>query len=122
MDAVSAALGATSNREAHKEYEKKMEAIRTCLSSVEASISRFENIIEECRMMEDEVRQTTEEMASQDQPNSGDEVTDVEMVDQEVVSQLKSSDLPAEASMGDQPLLASGVALCPLKRRRFSWE
>ena len=61
--------------------------------------------------MEDEVRQTAEEAASQDQPNSGDEATDVKMVDQEVVPQLKSSNSHMEASTGDQPLLASGGGL-----------
>ena len=50
-------------------------------------------------------------MASQDQPNSDNEVTDVEMVDQEVVSQLESSTPSTEASMGGQPLLASGGGL-----------
>ena len=106
MDTVSAALGATSLTEAHQELEKKLEAIRTSLRSVEASISRFENIIKECRMMEDEVRQTSEELASRDQPNSGSE--DVEMVDQEMVSQLEPSVLSMEANTEDQPVSASG--------------
>ena len=61
--------------------------------------------------MEDEVHQTTEEMASQDQPDSGDKVMDVEMVDQEVVSQLESSEPSTETSTEDQPLLASGDGL-----------
>ena len=58
-----------------------MVAIKTSLYSVEASISKFENVIKECRMVEDEVRQTAEEAASQDQPDSENKVTDVEMVD-----------------------------------------
>ena len=108
MDALSAALEAISDRRARKEPEKKMEAIRTSLHSVEASISKFENIIEECRMMEDEVHQTAEETASQDQPDSGNEVMkDVEMVDQEVVPRLESSDSHMEVSTEDQPPLAS---------------
>ena len=87
------------------EYDRKLEARRTSLSSVEATISRFENIIEECRMMENEVCQTTEEMASQERPNSGDE--DMEMVDQDTVSQLEPSAPSTEANTGDQPMLAS---------------
>ena len=105
MDAVSAALEATSHADARQEHERKLVVLRTSLSSIEASISRFENIIEECRMMEEEVRQTTEEMASQDQPNSDNE--DMEMVDQDMVSQPEPSAPSTEANMGDQPMLAS---------------
>ena len=69
LDAASMALGATSCAETRKEYEKKIEAIRTSLSSIEASIARFEDIIEECRMREEETRQSSEEVASRDQPD-----------------------------------------------------
>ena len=55
--------------------------------------------------MEDEVRQTTEEMASHNQPDSEDE--DVEMVDQDTVSQPEPSAPSTEANTGDQPMLAS---------------
>ena len=106
MDAVSKTLEATSNREACKEYEKKMEVLRTSLIAVEAAISRFENIIEECRMMEDDVRQAKEEAASGDQSDSREGAEDVEMVDQEVVSQLGSSNPHTEANIGTPPLLA----------------
>ena len=105
LDAASVALGATSRAETRKEYEKKIEAIRTSLSSIEASIARFEDIIEECRMKEEEVHQSSEEMASRDQPDSGDE--DVEMVDQDTVSQPRPSAPSMETNMGDQPMLAS---------------
>ena len=112
MDALSATLEDISNRRARKEPEKKMEAIRTSLPSVEASISKFENIIEECRMMEGKVCQTAEETASQDQPDSGNDVAeDVEMTDQEVVPQLESSDSHMEVSTEDQPPSASGGGL-----------
>ena len=52
--------------------------------------------------MEEEVHQTSDEMASHDQPNSGHE--DMEMVDQ--VSQPEPSVPSTEANTGDQPMLA----------------
>ena len=42
---------------------------------------------------------------------TGNEVTDVEMVDQEVVPPLESSDSHMEVSTEDQPPLASGGGL-----------
>ena len=105
MDAVSVALGAASDQATRKEHEEKLKALRTSLSSIEDSISKYENIIEECRMMEDEVRQDTTDMASQDPEN---EAMEVDEVTQEVASQSGSTDLPTEASMEDQPLLALG--------------
>ena len=54
--------------------------------------------------MEEEVHQSLEETASQDQPNSDE---DVEMAD-EMVPQPESSDPPPEVDTGDQMMSASG--------------
>ena len=65
---LTQSLEMVSNRRAQQENEKKLMAIRTSLVSIEASISKFENIIKECQMLEDEVHQTAEEVASENQP------------------------------------------------------
>ena len=110
LDAVSKALEAISDKRACKDHGKRLAAIQTSLGSVEASISKFENIIKECRMVEDEVCQI-EEAASQDQPDSGDEADDIEMADQEASHHLESSDSHMEASTEDQPLSATRGSL-----------
>ena len=120
LDAVSRAMEVTSDRRARKELEQRLTAIQTSLNGVEASISKFENCIKECRMVEEEVHRIEEE-ASQDQSNSGDEATDVEMADQEDSGRLESSDPHREVNTKDnlcQPWVRTPH---PLKKRRFSW-
>ena len=90
--------------------EQRLAVIQTSLNQVETSISKFENLIEECRIVEEEVCQIVEEEAhqgSQDQSNSGEEA-DVVMADQEEGSRLESSGPHMEANTEDNPLLASG--------------
>ena len=107
---MSVALEAASSSEACLEHERKLEVLRTSLSSIEAAISRFKNIIKECRMMEEEVCQSLEEMASQDQPDSNE---DVEMAD-EMVPRPESSDPPTEVDTGDQTMSTlGGVTVSP---------
>ena len=105
---MSRSLEVASDRRAHKELEQRLTAIQISLKAVEASISKFENLIEECRMVEEEVCQIEEEEASQDQPNSGEEATDVDMADQEDSGRPESSDPHVEVSTEDNPLSASG--------------
>ena len=57
-------------------------------------------------MLEDEVRQTAEEAASENQPKPED--WDVEMIDQEVVDHVVSSASRMETGTEDQPRSASG--------------
>ena len=67
MDAINKALEITSVGPARLEMEERSLAIHTSLSVVEKSIAKFENQIEESRMLEEEARPMEEE-ASQDQP------------------------------------------------------
>ena len=101
-------LGVTSDKRTHKELEQRLTVIQTSLNGVETSISKFENLIEECRMVEEEVHQIEEEEAHQDQSNSGEEATDIDMADQEESGHLESSDPHMEANTEDNPPLASG--------------
>ena len=56
FDAVSKTLEVTTDRRARKEMEWRLAAIQTSLNAVENSISKFENLIEDCRMVEEEAR------------------------------------------------------------------
>ena len=87
--------------------EERVHTIHTALLTVENSITKFENAIEECRILEDEARQVEEKEASQDQPGPKGEITDVKMVEQEELGDQKSSGPQVEADIEDHPLQAS---------------
>ena len=48
FDAVSKTLEVTTDGLAHKEMEQRLAAIQTSLTAVENSISKFENLLEDC--------------------------------------------------------------------------
>ena len=100
FDAVSKTLEVTTDGWARKEMEQRLAAIQTSLNAVENSISKFENLIEDCRMVEEE--------AHQDQSGSGVEAANVEMVDQEERGNPESSGPHMEADTEDNPPSASG--------------
>ena len=52
---MSRSLSVTSDRKTRKELEQRVTVIQTSLNAIEASISKFENLIEECRMVEEEI-------------------------------------------------------------------
>ena len=69
LDTVNKALEVTSAGPAHLKMEERLHAIHASLSVVEKSVTKFENLIEESRMLEDEAHQMEEEETSQDQPS-----------------------------------------------------
>ena len=100
FDAVSKTLEVTTDGQARKEMEQRLAAIQTSLNAVENSISKFENLIEDCRMVEEE--------AHQDQSGSGEEAANIEMVNQEEHGNSESSGPHMEADTEDNPPSASG--------------
>ena len=84
-----------------------MHTIHTALSTMEHSISKFENTLEECHILEDEAHQVEEEETSQDQPDPEGEIADVKMVDQEEHGDPESSGPQVEADTKDHPPQAS---------------
>ena len=107
LDAVTKALEVTPPGQSCLEMEERVHTIHTALSTVENSIAKFENAIEECCILEDEARQVEEEEASQDQPGPEGEIADVEMVDKEELGDPESSGLQVGADTEDHPLQAS---------------
>ena len=83
-----------------------MYLIHTALSAMENSVTKFENSIEECRMLEDEAHQMEEE-ASPDQPGPEEKIADVEVIDQEELGAPESSSPQVEANAKDPPPQAS---------------
>ena len=72
--------------------------IQTSLTTVERSIMRYENLIEDCRMQEEEANQ--EEISHEQE-----EVTDAEMVDEEERGDPEPSDPHGEADTEGPPSL-----------------
>ena len=93
-----------------REMEHRLNTLQTSLDAVERSITKFENLIAECRMQEEEVRCVEEDKACLEEEISQEqeqEVTDVEMADEEECCDPEPSGPHGEADTEDPPPLAS---------------
>ena len=83
-----------------REMEHRLNTLQTSLDTVERSIMRYENLIEDCQMQKEEA--CLEEEIPQEQ-----EVTDAEMVDEEERGDPEPSGPCGEADIEGSPPLAS---------------
>ena len=110
FDAMSEAMQMVTDAPSSREMEHRLSALQTSLTMVERSITRYENLIEDCRMQEEEACQ--EEISHEQE----EEVTNAEMVDEEERGDPEPSDSHGEADT-DGPLLWIPLAmLSPLRR------
>ena len=86
-----------------QEMEHRLSTLQTSLDVVERSITKYENLIEDCWMQEEEAR--LEEEISHDQEE--EEVTDAEMVDEEERGDPEPSGPCGEADTEGLPPLDS---------------
>ena len=86
-----------------REMEHQLNTLQTSLDKVERSIMRYEDLIEDCQMQEEEAH--LEEEISQEQEE--EEVTDAEMVDEEERGDPEPSAPHGEADTEGPPPLAS---------------
>ena len=125
FDAVSKTMEITTDGRAHKEMEQRLAALQTCLNAVENSITKFENLIEDCRMVEEELPQIEEDEACQEEEDEAhqeeeEETADVKMVDEEERDNPESSGPCMEADTKDIPLLvSSGDTVSPEEEAIF---
>ena len=78
-DATSEAMQMVTNRASGMELEHRLNSLQTSLTAIERAVTKYENILEDCRMQEEEAHQ--EEVISQEQEEEeGD--TDAEMVEE----------------------------------------
>ena len=104
-----------------REMEQRLNALQTSLNVVETSIMKFENLLEDCQMVEEEVRHIEEDEACQEEEvchleedkacqeeEEEEETADVEMVDEEERGDPMSSGPRMEADTEDIPPLVSG--------------
>ena len=94
----------TTDGRACKEMEQRLAALQTSLNVVENSITKFENLIEDCQMVEEELRRIEVDKAHQEE----EETADIEMVDEEEPDNPESSGPHMEANTEDIPPLVSG--------------
>ena len=82
-----------------RELEHRLSSLQTSLTMIEWAIMRYENIIEDCRMQEEEAHQ--EEEISHEQEE--EEVTDAEMVEEEEHGDAEPSGPQGVADTEDIP-------------------
>ena len=110
FDAMSKAMQVVTDAPSSWEMEHRLSSLQTSLTMVERSITRYENLIEDCRMQEEEA--CLEEETSHKQEE--EEVTDAEMVDEEERNDPEPSDPHGEAdTKGTPPLASTGDTVSP---------
>ena len=125
FDVVLKAMEVITNAPSHREMEHRLNTLQTSLSMVERSIAKFENLIEDCQMLEEEVcciekdeacleeeihQQEEEEIHQQEE----EEIADVQMVEEEELGDPESSGPHEEADTeGPPPLVSTRDAVSP---------
>ena len=110
FDATSEAMQVVTDAPSSREMEHRLSSLQTSLDVIERSMMRYENLIEDCRMQEEEACQ--EEKISHEQEE--EEVIDAEMVDEEERGDPEPSDPHGEADTeGPPPLDPMGNAVSP---------
>ena len=108
--AVSKTMEVITDAPSRREMEQRLNTLQTSLNVVEASIMKFENLIEDCRMVEEEVHCVEEDEARLEE----EEIADVEMVEEEERGDPESSGPCGEAETeGLPPLVSTGDAISP---------
>ena len=100
-----------------REMEQRLNTLQTSLSAVETSIMKFENLIEDCRMVEKKVCHIEEDEAHLEEEicqEEEEEITDVKMVKEEERGDPKSSGPCREVDTEDiPPLVSAGDTISP---------
>ena len=110
FDAMSEAMQVVADAPSSRELEYRLSSLQTSLTTMERSIMRYENIIEDCRMQEEEAHQEEETSHKQEK----EEVTDAEMVDEEERGDAEPTDPQGAADTEDiPPLDPAGDAVSP---------
>ena len=109
LDATSEAMQVVTDTASGRELEHRLRSLQTSLTAIERAIMRYENIIEDCRIQEEEAPQE-EEISHKHE----EEVTDAEMVEEEERGDAEPSGSQGEADTeGIPPLDLAGNAVSP---------
>ena len=101
----------------HREKEQRLNTLQTSLNTVETSIMKLKNLIEDCWMVKEEVRRIEEDKACREEKihqEEEEEIADVKMVEEEEHSDPESSGPCGEADTeGIPPLVSAGDTVSP---------
>ena len=107
---MSEAMQMVTNSTSSRELEHRLNSLQTSLTTIKQAITRYENILEDCRMQEEEACQ--EEVIFQEQEEEGD--SDAEMVEEGEHDDNEPSRPQGVASTEDTPPLdPTGDAVSP---------
>ena len=110
FDATSEAMQVVTNAASGRELEHRLNSLQTSLTTIEWAIMRYEDILEDCRMQEEEAHQ--EEEIFHEQEEEGD--TDAEMVEEGERGDAEPSGPQGAAGTEDiPPLDPTGDAVSP---------
>ena len=110
FDATLEAMQMVIDRASGTELEHRLNSLQTSLTAIEWAITKYENILEDCRMQEEEARQ--EEVTLPEQEEEGD--TDAKMVEEGERSDGEPSGPQGVAETEDPPpLVPAGDAVSP---------
>ena len=124
FDAMSKTMEVITDAPSHREMEHRLNTLQTSLNAVEASITKFKNLIEECQMLEEEVHCIEEDEAHLEEEicqeeeeeicQEEEEIANIEMAKEEEHSDPESSGPRGEANTeGLLPLVSAGDAISP---------
>ena len=99
FDATSEAMQMVTDGASGRQLEHRLSSLQTSLTAIERAITKYENILEDCRMQDEEARQ--EEVIFQEQEEEGD--TDTEMVEEGERSDGEPSGPQGAAGTEDTP-------------------
>ena len=109
FDAVSKTMEVITDGQSCREMEQRLNTLQTSLNVVETSTTKFENLIEDCQMVEEEVHRIEEDEAHQEE-----EIADIKMVEEEERGDPESSGPSGEAyTEGIPPLVSAGDTISP---------
>ena len=110
FNATSEAMQMVTDGVSGRELEHRLSSLQTSLTTIEWAIMRYENILEDCRMQEEEAYQ--EEVIFQEQEEEED--ADTEMIEEEERSDVEPSGPRGVASTENiPPLDPTGDAVSP---------
>ena len=108
FDATSEAMQVVTDAASGRELEHRLNSLQTSLTAIERAIMRYEDILEDCRMQEEEACQEEEIFHEQE------EDTDTEMVEEGEHSDIEPSGPQGAAGTEDiPPLDPTGDAVSP---------
>ena len=111
FNATSEAMQMVTDRASGMELEHRLNSLRTSLTTIEWAITKYENILKDCRMQEEEARQ--EEVISQErEEEEGD--ADMEMMEEGERDDGEPSGPQGAAETEEvPPLVSAGDAVSP---------